>query len=65
MTFKNICPTKEPTPNIILILIFMTKLGNMYHISSKIIFQMTDIQVFDLTSVTCDKVEVYQQENEQ
>ena len=49
-----------------LILIFMTKLGNMYHISSKIIFQMTDIiQVFDLTSVTCDKVEVYQQENEQ
>ena len=37
----------------------------MYHISSKIIFQMIDIQVFDLTSVTCDKLEVYQQENEQ
>ena len=37
----------------------------MYHISSKIIFQMIDIQFFDLTSVTCDKVEVYQQENEQ
>ena len=44
-----------------LILIFMTKLGNMYHISSKIIFQMIDIQVFDLTSVTYDKLEVYQQ----
>ena len=37
----------------------------MYHISSKIIFQMIDIQFFDLTSVTCDKVEVYQQKNEQ
>ena len=37
----------------------------MYHISSTIIFQMIDIQFFDLTSVTCDKVEVYQQENEQ